>query len=223
MPADFRPREPRRGHCTACRQLGPQLVVDADPRQRGTPGVGVERLGDVERGIARDLAHRRDVARDHRRPAHHGLEHRQTESLVETRQHERGRVAVEGRQAFGTDEPEMPHPIARTQPRDTLVELHGGPALVGAGDEQLRGKRRLGAGDRRDERVHVLARIEGADVQEVRLGGHIPRAGCVQELRPLADDLALAQVDARRRVETRQRRLAHADDGRRDPAGTWQE
>ena len=224
--ADLRPREPRRTLGTALGETRPARrrrsrsarARGATRRRRaGSTRTGPRRLRpraaegcrSSTTGTSRSPWPRAQVARSLRR------------RLGRTSGQ---RVAIVGRQLLRADEPKMVNtivavPAARcacAAPRRSehrLVRRSG----ASRGRVALRQRRRRRA-----------CRRSCADRASPRTGGtaRLPQVAPMpplEELGSFADHLASAWVDARRRLEAGERRLAHADDRRGHPAGPRQE
>ena len=136
-------------------RVGPRLGI-----------AGIEQHG----GIGRDLGQRAGVGGENRRAAGHRLEQRQAEALAEGRDHYRVGAGVERRQDVVVDAAEAGDERLGAVAGDGVVQRGGAPAGRAGEHEALREPAAApepGAGV--DQQRQILARLERADVQEVRL------------------------------------------------------
>ena len=194
-------------------RLPARRVVEQGP-QPGLDALRV-RLGVGDR-VAADLGQRRAVRGQHRGAAGHRLQHRQPEPLAPAGEGDDERAAeVSGQvgeaQVAGADQAQV-----RGNRGDRLVHFLAPAAAAGEHQRGRVGQVGHGRGPAGDQRGHVLARLQAAEVGHVRLA---VQAEPVGDLRAPAPGWAGGTASGPRR--DRRRRSGSGRRRARGPARPW--
>ena len=168
------PREEMRALQSERREVLAALAASRQTDNRLAQRVGVEAI-DLFDGAAGDFRQRRHVPRDHRRPAGHGLDHRQAETLVERRKHEHLRQAVQRRQVLERHVAGEADRVLDLQTLDAILDVAAQPAVRAGAHELMRQIAGLAAlREALDQLRQVLPRLDRADVEDEPVGKVVP-------------------------------------------------